>query len=216
MELKENLFIKVQLEKEQQTGKLRINIYFDKNAPNFYYNNETISWYPTMDELSFINETFTLLNQYKPPSPPVPQKTSFTTTTPTTTPNYTKPTYSTPPPITPTPTTPHTPTTPTTPQPTTPPSYNAATKKDETPIVTLDEKPLKTFPITADASLDKHIQEPNTKQPFKNDASPEEILASIPGNTPSTTHSTEEEKLIQADDKSITKALLEKLKKDHY
>ena len=76
MEPKENLFIKLQLEKEQQTGKLMINIYFDKNAPNFYYNNETISWYPTMDELSFINETFTLLNQHKP-HPPTPQKTTL-------------------------------------------------------------------------------------------------------------------------------------------
>lgn len=215
MEPKENLFIKVQLEKEHQTGKLMINIYFDKNAPNFYYNNETISWYPTMDELSFINETFTLLNQHKP-RPPTPQKTTPTTTTSTTTPSYTKPTYTQPPPTTPAPTTPPTPTTPTTPRPTTPPSYNAAPKKDETPVVTLEDKPFKTPPITADAPLDKHIEEPKTKQPFQNDASPEEILASIPGNTPKTTHTTEEEKLVQVDDKSITKALLEKLKKDHY
>lgn len=172
MEKKENLFIKVQLEKEQYSGRLMINIYFDKNAPNFFLTNNTINWYPTMDELSFINETFTLLNK-NTPTPATPQ-----------------PTYA-------------------------PTPSETKTPIEEPPeIVSFDEEPIQT-PITADASFDTHCEETPTKPPFVNDASPEEILASIPvdsmDNTPPP-----EEKLVQADDKSITKALLEKLKKDHY
>ena len=88
MEKKENLFIKVQLEKEQHTGELILNIYFDKNAPNFFLTNDIISWYPTIDEIDFINETSSLLSKKTQPitelpiqSPP-PTRQTLTTPTP--------------------------------------------------------------------------------------------------------------------------------------
>ena len=172
MEKKDNLFIKVQLEKEQHTGKLLLNIYFDKNAPNFFYTNDAISWYPTIDEIDFINETSTLINKKTNPIPPPIQSPLPTKQKPTT----------------PTPEPPE--------------------------LVSFDEEPIQS-PITADAPFETHCEETPIKPPFINDAPPEEILASIPEKSTKTPAS-DEEKLVQADEKSITKVLLEKLKKDNY
>jgi hypothetical protein len=185
MEKKDNLFIKVQLEKSPQSGNLMINIYFDKNAPNFFYTNDTINWYPTMSELAFINETFTLINK-------------TTTTRPSPPPTYTPPPSYTPPPPKPPLQTPPTP------------------KQEEPPqMAEIAEKPLTNKPITTDTPFDTYIEETPKKLPFENDAPPEEILATITSDS-TETPPTNEEKLVQADDKSITKALLDKLKKDHY
>ena len=173
MEKKENLFIKVQLEKEQHTGELILNIYFDKNAPNFFFTNDTISWYPTIDEIDFINETSSLISKKTQP--------------------ITQPPIHSPPPTRQTPTTP----TPESPE-----------------LISFEEKPIQT-PITTDSPFDTHCEETPTKPPFINDAPPEERLASTPYKSSDTPVSAEE-KLVQADEKSFTKALLEKLKKDNY
>ncbi|MBU0497346.1 MAG: hypothetical protein KKC68_00600 [Candidatus Thermoplasmatota archaeon] len=71
---KDNLFIKLQLEKDQHTGRLFLQVFFDRNAPNIAIQNELISWNPTQAELSFIQETFELITRQQVPPPPPPTK----------------------------------------------------------------------------------------------------------------------------------------------
>ena len=65
-----NIYVKIQLEKDDLTGNLILRTQFDANAPNFFQDNNQISWCPTAEELEFLNEAFTLLSkkQTKQPS----------------------------------------------------------------------------------------------------------------------------------------------------
>ncbi len=74
---KDNLFIKLQLEKDQYTGRLFLRVYFDRNAPNITIQNELISWNPTQAELSFIQETFELITRQQGSPPPSSEDTSL-------------------------------------------------------------------------------------------------------------------------------------------
>jgi hypothetical protein len=56
MKKQENIYVALQLDKDVASGELVINIQFDRNAPNFFTNKNTISWSPTNEELDFINE----------------------------------------------------------------------------------------------------------------------------------------------------------------
>jgi len=51
-----NIFVDVHVERDANTGELMLNVYFDKNAPNFSNDGNDINWSPTVEELDFINE----------------------------------------------------------------------------------------------------------------------------------------------------------------
>jgi hypothetical protein len=95
--------------------KLVLDVHFDKNAPNFHWDKDMISWCPTVEEIGFINDSIQKISQHywnatdatknystppsKPEFPPAPTPTTNQTTTSTPpTPKFT-------PPPTPTPTT---------------------------------------------------------------------------------------------------------------
>jgi hypothetical protein len=61
----ENIFVKLQIEKNSQSGNLTMCIYFDKNSPNFSTEEEGLNWYPTVEEMDFIIETFVMISNCK-------------------------------------------------------------------------------------------------------------------------------------------------------
>ena len=61
MKKPENIFVSLQLNKDDSTGELVLNIQFDQEAPNFYTDNNGISWCPTVEELDFVSEAFRML-----------------------------------------------------------------------------------------------------------------------------------------------------------
>jgi hypothetical protein len=65
MKKSENIFVTLQIQKGQHSKGLLLNVQFDKNAPNFFIENETINWFPTVEEIDFIEEAFTLMAGYK-------------------------------------------------------------------------------------------------------------------------------------------------------
>ncbi len=64
MKKNENIFITLQIQKDQESKALCILVQFDKNAPNFSLEEEAIIWRPTSDELGFIAEAFNLIGGY--------------------------------------------------------------------------------------------------------------------------------------------------------
>lgn len=58
MKRPDNIYVSLQLDKDQASGELVLNIQFDKNAPNFFTEKGTISWCPTTEELDFVSEAF--------------------------------------------------------------------------------------------------------------------------------------------------------------
>ena len=58
-----NIYVKIQLEKNDLTGNLILRTQFDANAPNFLQDDNQISWCPTTEELEFLNEAFNLLSK---------------------------------------------------------------------------------------------------------------------------------------------------------
>lgn len=65
MKKNENIFVKLQIEKNTNSGKLALNVHFDSDTPNFYADRNAINWYPTFEELDFVNEAFELLSNHK-------------------------------------------------------------------------------------------------------------------------------------------------------
>ena len=65
MKKQENIYVSLQLDKDVASGEIVLNIEFDRNAPNFFTNKNTISWCPTNEELDFINEAFRMLSKRK-------------------------------------------------------------------------------------------------------------------------------------------------------
>jgi hypothetical protein len=65
MKKQENIYVSLQLDKNITSGELVISIQFDRNAPNFFTNKNTISWCPTNEELDFINEAFGVITKGK-------------------------------------------------------------------------------------------------------------------------------------------------------
>jgi hypothetical protein len=61
MKKNENIFISLQIQKDLESKKLLLSVQFDKNAPNFSIENDTIFWCPTCDEIDFIAEVFELI-----------------------------------------------------------------------------------------------------------------------------------------------------------
>ena len=59
-----NIYVKIQLEKDDRSGELVIKTQFDPNAPNFIYDKNEISWYPTSEEIEFINDALQLMAKH--------------------------------------------------------------------------------------------------------------------------------------------------------
>lgn len=65
MKKPENIFVSLQLRKDQATGSLLLDIHFNNEAPNFTMDQDNISWSPTIEELDFIGEVFDLVAKNK-------------------------------------------------------------------------------------------------------------------------------------------------------
>ncbi len=63
MKKNENIYIKLGLEKDADTGKLLVNILFDKDAPNFSQDKNTLSWCPTLEEWEYANEAYEIMSR---------------------------------------------------------------------------------------------------------------------------------------------------------
>jgi hypothetical protein len=61
MKKNENIFVSLEIQKDMETKGLFLSVQFDRNAPNFFQENEAITWLPTDDELHFLNEAFDLV-----------------------------------------------------------------------------------------------------------------------------------------------------------
>jgi len=61
----DNIFVKLQIEKDSQTKALGLTIRFDKNSPNFTADQEGICWIPTWEEIEFIVDAFGMLQHPK-------------------------------------------------------------------------------------------------------------------------------------------------------
>lgn len=65
MDKNENVFIKLQIEKDHSSGDLMLILNFDKNAPNFLMDKDTIRWSPTSEELDLVMETYEITSKKK-------------------------------------------------------------------------------------------------------------------------------------------------------
>ena len=65
MKKPENIYISLQLRKEQNSGGLLLDIHFNRDAPNFSIDQDSVSWSPTIEELDFIGEVFDLIAKNK-------------------------------------------------------------------------------------------------------------------------------------------------------
>ena len=63
MKKNERLYIKINLEKNTDSGEIRPNIQFDNNAPNFTKEKDVASWDPSFEEWAFVNEVFEILSK---------------------------------------------------------------------------------------------------------------------------------------------------------
>jgi hypothetical protein len=65
MKKPENIYVSLQLNKDDASGELVLNIQFNQDAPNFFNDKNTVSWCPTNEELDFVSEAFGMLAQGK-------------------------------------------------------------------------------------------------------------------------------------------------------
>ena len=65
MDKNENVFIKLQIEKDHSSGDLMLILNFDKNAPNFLVDKDTIRWSPNSEELDLVMETYEITSKKK-------------------------------------------------------------------------------------------------------------------------------------------------------
>lgn len=65
MRKNDNVFVKLQIEKDRNSGELALNVHFDADTPNFYTDKNVISWFPTIEEMNFVNEAFEMISNHK-------------------------------------------------------------------------------------------------------------------------------------------------------
>jgi len=61
MDKNENVYIKLEIGRDPETGQLNIMTKFDPNAPNFIKDETGFSWSPTKEEREFLNEAFEMI-----------------------------------------------------------------------------------------------------------------------------------------------------------
>ena len=64
MKKNDNIFVKLHIEKSRDSEGLSLNVHFDSETPNFYVDRSMINWYPTPEELDFVNEAFELVSKH--------------------------------------------------------------------------------------------------------------------------------------------------------
>ncbi len=57
----EDIYIKLEIEKDPNTGQLMLLTRFNPDAPNFSQDKTGVTWTPTKAEKNFINEAFGML-----------------------------------------------------------------------------------------------------------------------------------------------------------
>lgn len=60
------------IEKDAETNSFCIQVLFRHDAPNIELTKSTIAWYPTAEELQFLNEAFAMIEPVSPPRAPEP------------------------------------------------------------------------------------------------------------------------------------------------
>jgi len=65
MKKPDNIYVSLQLEKDESSGEMQLCIQFDRNAPNFFADKNLISWNPTIEELDFVSEAFSMIAEGK-------------------------------------------------------------------------------------------------------------------------------------------------------
>jgi hypothetical protein len=65
MKKNENIAISLQVQRGKESKALFLCVQFDKTAPNFAIDNDSITWYPTCDEIDFIADAFHLIGESK-------------------------------------------------------------------------------------------------------------------------------------------------------
>jgi len=59
------IYIKLELCKSNNSDEFAIKIHFDQNAPNLFRNGENYSWMPTLQEINIMNEASNLISSNK-------------------------------------------------------------------------------------------------------------------------------------------------------
>ncbi|MBN1281106.1 MAG: hypothetical protein JXA00_05610 [Candidatus Thermoplasmatota archaeon] len=67
MKKNDNIYIGLQIQKDQASNTFLLNVIFDRQAPNFSTNGSEMSWYPTPDEITIVTEAFHLIQSYQNP-----------------------------------------------------------------------------------------------------------------------------------------------------
>jgi len=65
MEKNNEINIRIQIDKDYNSGDFRINIFFNKDAPNLKVDKEYINWCPTDQEIEFLLETYDMIEKRK-------------------------------------------------------------------------------------------------------------------------------------------------------
>jgi hypothetical protein len=65
MHKNENIHIRLEINKDPNTGQLNLITRFDQNAPNFTKDDKGFNWWPTSEEREFLNEAFDMLSKRK-------------------------------------------------------------------------------------------------------------------------------------------------------
>ncbi|MBU0498426.1 MAG: hypothetical protein KKC68_06195 [Candidatus Thermoplasmatota archaeon] len=121
--------------------KLVLDVHFDKDAPNFYVDDKVISWCPTPEEITFINESVQKISQHQwTPTTATTIPPAYTYPTTTQTPNTSAAMPKAPAYTQQTPSTPQTTSPPTTTPRSTPTSSPAAGLKESTVDILLKRK----------------------------------------------------------------------------
>jgi hypothetical protein len=63
MKKNEKISISLQIQRDKESKLLFLSVHFHKDAPNFSLENESITWYPTSDEIDFIADAFHLIGE---------------------------------------------------------------------------------------------------------------------------------------------------------
>ena len=77
MKKNENIAISLQVQRGKESKALFLCVQFDKTAPNFTIDNNSITWYPTSDEIDFIADAFHLIGDSKDKEKTVEEKTTL-------------------------------------------------------------------------------------------------------------------------------------------
>ncbi|MEM0466124.1 MAG: hypothetical protein QXX20_00770 [Candidatus Thermoplasmatota archaeon] len=65
MDENENIYVKIQIEKNVQNKKFILKVQFDQNAPNFTFEKNNVIWTPTEEEINFIIESFEMITRFR-------------------------------------------------------------------------------------------------------------------------------------------------------